>query len=192
MSLIGGFPVILSAPSGGGKTTIAKALLARRPDLGYSVSCTTRSARPGEVEGKDYYFISRAEFITEREQGAFAESAVVHGNLYGTLRREVERVLAGGRHGDGHRCAGRRAVHACVSAVRDHLHHAPSGGSARPASCAMTESPAQLAARLQSAPGAAAGRRVRVRGRERRARTSRLSVESIVDAEVVSRERGRI
>lgn len=93
-----GFPVILSAPSGGGKTTIAKALLERRPDLGYSVSCTTRSPRSGEISGRDYYFISRAEFIAEREQDAFAESAVVHGNLYGTLRREVQRVLAEGKH----------------------------------------------------------------------------------------------
>jgi guanylate kinase len=83
------FPVILSAPSGGGKTTIARALLARRQDLGYSVSCTTRAPRPTEVPGRDYYFLSRAEFIAKREQGAFAESAEVHGNLYGTLRSEV-------------------------------------------------------------------------------------------------------
>ncbi|HET7189724.1 MAG TPA: guanylate kinase, partial [Gemmatimonadaceae bacterium] len=60
------FPVILSAPSGGGKTTIAKALLARRQDLGYSVSCTTRAPRPGEVPGRDYYFMTRAEFIADR------------------------------------------------------------------------------------------------------------------------------
>jgi guanylate kinase len=93
-----GFPVILSAPSGSGKTTIAKALLDRRPDLGYSVSCTTRSPRPGEISGRDYYFMSRAEFIAERERDAFAESAVVHGNLYGTLRREVQRVLNEGKH----------------------------------------------------------------------------------------------
>ena len=92
-----GFPVILSAPSGGGKTTIAKLLLSRRPDLGYSVSCTTRTPRPGEIPGTDYYFISRAEFIAERERDAFAESAVVHGNLYGTLRREVERLMSDGK-----------------------------------------------------------------------------------------------
>jgi guanylate kinase len=92
------FPLILSAPSGGGKTTIARALLARRNDLGYSVSCTTRTPRPGEVNGRDYYFMTRSEFLAERERGAFAESAEVHGNLYGTLRSEVERVLGAGKH----------------------------------------------------------------------------------------------
>lgn len=92
------FPIILSAPSGGGKTTIARMLLARRPDLGYSVSCTTRNPRAGEVNGTDYYFLSRGEFIGRRERGEFAESAEVHGNLYGTLQAEVDRVLAGGRH----------------------------------------------------------------------------------------------
>jgi guanylate kinase len=92
------FPVILSSPSGAGKTTIARCLLETRPDVGYSVSCTTRQPRTGEVEGKDYYFLSRAEFIRRMEQGAFAESAEVHGNLYGTLKAEIQRVLAAGRH----------------------------------------------------------------------------------------------
>jgi guanylate kinase len=92
------FPIILSSPSGGGKTTIAKALLARREDLGYSVSCTTRAPRDGEIPDKDYYFISRAEFLEKREQGEFAESAEVHGNLYGTLRSEVLRILGSGKH----------------------------------------------------------------------------------------------
>jgi guanylate kinase len=55
------FPIILSAPSGGGKTSIARKLLASRTDLGYSVSCTTRQPRDGEVDGRDYYFLSRAE-----------------------------------------------------------------------------------------------------------------------------------
>jgi guanylate kinase len=92
------FPIILSAPSGGGKTTIAKALLASRKDIGYSVSCTTRQPRGGEVQGRDYYFVSRSEFIAKRERGEFAESAEVHGNLYGTLRSEVLRVMEAGQH----------------------------------------------------------------------------------------------
>ena len=92
------FPVILSAPSGGGKTTIARELLRLRRDVGYSVSCTTRLPRAGEVDGKDYHFLSRGEFETRRDAGEFAEWAEVHGRLYGTLRREVERVLESGRH----------------------------------------------------------------------------------------------
>ena len=92
------FPIILSAPSGGGKTTIAKAILSGRQDIGYSVSCTTRTPREGEIQGKDYYFISRTEFLSKRERGEFAESAEVHGNLYGTLRSEVLRVLETGKH----------------------------------------------------------------------------------------------
>lgn len=92
------FPVILSSPSGGGKTTIAKALLRQRDDLGYSVSCTTRQARPDEKDGQDYFFITREEFEKGRADGDFAEAAEVHGNLYGTLRREVGRVLESGRH----------------------------------------------------------------------------------------------
>lgn len=92
------FPIILSAPSGGGKTTIAKALLKRRGDLGYSISCTTRSPREGEKDGRDYYFISRSDFLAKRQHGEFAESAEVHGNLYGTLRTEVLKVIEGGKH----------------------------------------------------------------------------------------------
>ena len=92
------FPLILSAPSGAGKTTIARALLGGRRDLGYSVSCTTRAPRPGEVNGRDYQFITREEFLERRANDEFAESAEVHGRLYGTLRSEVERVLGSGRH----------------------------------------------------------------------------------------------
>jgi guanylate kinase len=92
------FAVILSSPSGGGKTTIAKRLLAARQDVGYSVSCTTRAPRDGEVDGHDYHFLSREEFLAARDRGEFAEWAEVHGRLYGTLRSEVHRVLDAGRH----------------------------------------------------------------------------------------------
>jgi guanylate kinase len=92
------FPLILSSPSGGGKTTIARMLLERRADVGYSVSCTTRSPRPGEEDGTDYFFLTTDEFQARRSRDEFAESAVVHGNLYGTLRAEVKRVLASGKH----------------------------------------------------------------------------------------------
>lgn len=91
------FPVILSSPSGGGKTSIAHALLKRRPDVGYSVSATTRPPRAGEVDGRDYHFLSAAEFAERRGADAFAESAQVHGMWYGTLRSEVTSVLAAGK-----------------------------------------------------------------------------------------------
>jgi guanylate kinase len=92
------FPIILSSPSGGGKTTIAHELLSIRKDVGYSVSCTTRPPREGEQNGRDYHFQSKDEFRRGQKAGKFAESAEVHGHLYGTLRAEVDRVLASGKH----------------------------------------------------------------------------------------------
>jgi guanylate kinase len=92
------FPIILSSPSGAGKTTIVHHLLKLRDDIDYSVSCTTRAPRNGEVDGRDYYFLSVPEFLDRRQRGELAESAEVHGHLYGTLCSEVRRVLDSGRH----------------------------------------------------------------------------------------------
>jgi guanylate kinase len=90
--------VILSAPSGGGKTTISEALRVRRRDVGYSVSATTRAPRPGEVNGKAYHFVTPAEFERMIAAGEFLEWAEYAGNRYGTLKREVDAVLRSGRH----------------------------------------------------------------------------------------------
>lgn len=92
------FLLVLSSPSGGGKSTIARHLLEAREDVTYSVSATTRPMREGEVDGRDYHFLSREEFTRRREAGEFAESAEYGGHLYGTLRSEVERGLGEGRH----------------------------------------------------------------------------------------------
>lgn len=92
------FPLVLSAPSGAGKTTIARLLLDRRNDVGYSVSCTTRSPRPGEVDGVDYHFLTREAFDAAVERGEFAEWAEVHGRMYGTLVREVKAMMDRGQH----------------------------------------------------------------------------------------------
>lgn len=189
---IGSFPVILSAPSGGGKTTIAKALLARRPDLGYSVSCTTRAPRPGEIPGRDYYFMSRAEFMAERERDAFAESAVVHGNLYGTLRREVKRVLAEGKHVvmDIDVQGAMQFIRAFPDSVTIFILPPSADVLLDRLRARKTESPAQLAARLQSAlqelQQVGTYEYVLVNDDLERAVAS---AGSIIDAETVSRER---
>jgi guanylate kinase len=92
------FLLILSSPSGAGKTTITKALLAARDDLAFSVSATTRAPRPGEKDGVDYYFLSTEEFERRRAAGAFLEWAEYGGHLYGTLASEVNQTQAQGRH----------------------------------------------------------------------------------------------
>jgi guanylate kinase len=84
--------LILSSPSGAGKTTLTRLLQENFPELRFSVSHTTRKARPKEVDGRDYHFIDRNRFEDLILQGAFVEWAEVHGNLYGTSLAEIERA----------------------------------------------------------------------------------------------------
>ncbi len=92
------FLLVLSSPSGGGKTSIARRLLEDRTDLGYSVSATTRPMRQRERNGTDYHFLTHEEFVRRRDAGEFLESAEYGGNLYGTLRAEVEQILHRGQN----------------------------------------------------------------------------------------------
>ncbi len=186
------FPIILSAPSGGGKTTIARQLLRRRSDLGYSVSCTTRTPRQGEVNGTDYHFLTREEFIRRREAGDFAECAEVHGNLYGTLRSEISRILKSGLHVimdiD---VQGARQIRKAFPDTVTVFVLPPSGEVLLDRlRRRKTESPEQLVARLHSAlqelRAVEEYEYVVINDELDRAV---LSVSAILDAEVVSRER---
>ena len=90
---------MISGPSGAGKSSFVKELIRRYPsELAYSVSATTRSRRAHETEGKDYFFITRDEFQRRVENREFVEWAEVHGERYGTLRREIERILGSGQN----------------------------------------------------------------------------------------------
>ncbi len=91
------FPVVLSAPSGAGKTTLARTLIGRNPDIAFSISATTRPPRPREKDGRDYHFVDDATFNRMIERDELAEWAVVHGRRYGTPRREVTSAIERGR-----------------------------------------------------------------------------------------------
>lgn len=93
----GGVVLVVCAPSGAGKTTLIRKLVEEFPQIGYSVSCTTRAPRPGEREGSDYHFLSPAEFQARRAAGYFAEWAEVHGNFYGTPMAPTLDMLQQGR-----------------------------------------------------------------------------------------------
>jgi guanylate kinase len=92
-----GIILILSAPSGAGKTTLIKRLLKAFPDIGLSISYTTRARRPGELAGRDYHFVTPRKFRQMRAGNAFAEWARVHGFHYGTPRRLLEQKIRSGR-----------------------------------------------------------------------------------------------
>jgi guanylate kinase len=186
------FPIILSAPSGGGKTTIARQLLRRRSDLGYSVSCTTRQPRQSETNGTDYHFLTRDEFLRRRDAGEFAECAEVHGNLYGTLRSEISRILKSGLHVimdiD---VQGARQIRKAFPDTVTVFVLPPSGEVLLDRlRRRKTESPEQLVARLHSAlqelRAVEEYEYVVINDELDRAV---LSVSAILDAEVVSRER---
>jgi guanylate kinase len=92
------FPVILSAPSGGGKTTVARMLGRRRGDIAFSVSATTRAPRRHEADGRDYWFVEPDEFRRMADSGELVEWAEVHGNLYGTPRANLDRAVEAGKY----------------------------------------------------------------------------------------------
>jgi guanylate kinase len=92
-----GLMLVLSSPSGAGKTTLSRRLLAQDDRITMSVSVTTRPPRPGEVNGKDYFFVSVETFQRMRDEGELLEHATVFGNLYGTPRKAVEEALSAGR-----------------------------------------------------------------------------------------------
>lgn len=88
--------VLISGPSGAGKSTLCRRLI-RDPNVEFSVSATTRAPRPGEVDGRDYYFLTPQQFRAKTAAGEFIEQAEVHGNMYGTLRAPMERAIEAGR-----------------------------------------------------------------------------------------------
>ena len=92
-----GLLLVMSSPSGAGKTTLSRKLLAADKNITMSVSVTTRSPRPGEVDGKDYYFITKDRFAQMRDRNELLEWAEVFGNFYGTPRKPVEEALSKGR-----------------------------------------------------------------------------------------------
>jgi len=91
-----GLPLVISAPSGTGKSTLIAKLHQEFPSFAFSVSCTTRAPRPGEVDGKDYRFLDRTTFLDLRDTGFFAEWAEVHGNFYGTPLEATQEILSQG------------------------------------------------------------------------------------------------
>lgn len=91
-----GIMLVIASPSGAGKTSVTRKIMADDPNLGISISITTRKIRDGEVEGTHYFFRTVEEFEAMRDRGELLEWAEVHGNLYGTPRAEVDKMIAGG------------------------------------------------------------------------------------------------
>jgi len=93
-----GLPIIISGPSGAGKTTLYKMAIKNIPDVRHSISYTTRTPRSNDVDGRDYHFVSETVFETMANAGEFIEDAHIHGNRYGTARHDLEALLEKGSH----------------------------------------------------------------------------------------------
>jgi guanylate kinase len=150
-----GILFVISSPSGGGKGTLIKHLLASVPGVGYSVSWTTRAPRPGEADGVNYHFVSEEKFARKRQANGFLEWAVVHGHLYGTVRAAVRQEMAKGRdiilEID---VQGARAVRKAMRSVVSVFILPPSYEVLRERLTArMTERPEELELRLANARG---------------------------------------
>src|SRR5437867_1824448 len=111
--------ILVSAPSGGGKTTLCQQLLGARPGTTRAVTCTTRPPRPGERDGIDYHFLNASDFLKRVQAGNFLEHATVYGNSYGTLKSEVL-----GKLRQGHDVILNVEVQG-TAAIRDHAEHDP-------------------------------------------------------------------
>ena len=150
-----GILFVISSPSGGGKGTLIRRLREAVPDVGYSVSWTTRAPRPGEADGVNYRFVSQEEFERKRKANGFLEWAVVHGHLYGTTRKAVRQEMAQGRDVileiD---VQGARAVRKAMRSVVSVFILPPSYEVLRERLTArMTERPEELELRLANARG---------------------------------------
>lgn len=92
-----GLVIVLSAPSGAGKTSLCQLLMRRRDTITYSISCTTRPRRPGEKDGRDYFFVTEKQFLARVKRNAFVEWARVHGHYYGTPKSQLRKVINSGK-----------------------------------------------------------------------------------------------
>lgn len=146
--------MVVSAPSGAGKTTLCHEVRSVVPDLYYSVSYTTRAPRPGEVNGADFHFVSEAEFAAMRGRDEFAEWAAVHGHLYGTPAEALESALARGLD---------VLLDIDTHGARQLRHRYPEAVSVFIMAPSMAELEARLRERKSDAPGEIARRLARAR-----------------------------